>query len=129
MVTMRAGGGLGIGSDWRAALTAALAGALAPLQGEPPDLLFLFASAAYERDYAELLQAAMQVSQTTELAGCSASAVIGGTRELETEPGVAALALTLPRGALLNVRYLASEDVRSVGLAGISSAECHGRII
>jgi small ligand-binding sensory domain FIST len=128
-VSVRAGGGLGIGSDWRAALTAALDTALAPLHGEAPDLLFLFASAAYEHDYADLLQEAMQVSQTTELAGCSASAVIGGTRELETEPGVAALALTLPRGALLNVRYLAPDEVRSAGLADISSAQCQGLVV
>src|SRR3954452_20298435 len=126
---MRAGGGLGIATDWRAALQAALESALVPLQGEAPDLLFLFASAAYERDYTELLTAAMEASRTTELAGCSASAVIGGTRELEKEPGVAALALTLARGALLNVRHVAADDVQGAGLAGISSDQCHGLVV
>jgi small ligand-binding sensory domain FIST len=126
---MRAGGGLGTGSDWRTALQSALTGATDPLHGEAPDLLFIFASAEYEGDYAELLQAALETSRTTELAGCSASAVIGGTRELESEPGVAALALRLPRGALLNVRYVTSADVRSAGLAGISTAQCHGLVV
>jgi small ligand-binding sensory domain FIST len=126
---MRAGGGLGIGADWQAALQTALNSALLPLREEAPELLFIFASAAYEDDYAELLKAAVEASRTTELAGCSASAVIGGTRELEAEPGVAALALTLPRGALLNVRYVAADDVRRAGLAGIPSAECHGLVV
>jgi small ligand-binding sensory domain FIST len=129
MRTMRAGAGLGIGRDWRIALETALDGALKPLEGEAPDLLIVFASAAYEPAYVDLLRAAAEVSRTTELAGCSASAVIAGTRELETEPGVAALALTLPRGAMLNVRYLTPEEVGSTGVAGMPTAQCRGLIV
>ena len=120
---MRAGSGLGVGSDWQVALQDALNTALAPLDGEAPDLLLLFASAAYEVDYPELLKAAAERSQATELAGCSASAVIAGERELETEPGIAALALTLPRGALLDVTYVTPETEAKL------SARCNGVIV
>src|SRR5260221_592076 len=50
-----AGSGLGLGADGRAALGQALDGALAPLRGEAPDLLLLFASPAYGETSAELL--------------------------------------------------------------------------
>jgi small ligand-binding sensory domain FIST len=126
---MRAGGGLGIDTDWRAALETALQGALAPLHGEAPHLVLIFASATYEADYAELVQAAAAASRTTELAGCSASVVIAGERELETEAGIAALALTLPREGILNVRYVSSDEVRSTDLAGMPTAQCRGVVV
>src|SRR5947199_9801912 len=103
---MRASSGLGHADTWRVALDEALRSALTPLEGQPPDLLLLFASAAYQQDYPELLATAARASRAVNLAGCSASAVIAGARELETEPGLAALALTLPRGGMLDARYL-----------------------
>jgi small ligand-binding sensory domain FIST len=126
---MRAGGGLGTGADWQAALETALDGALGPLDGEAPDLLLIFASVAYEADYAELIRAGADSSRTTELVGCSASAVIAEGREVETEPGVAALALTLPRGGILNARHVAADEVRDAGLAGMSAAQCSGLVV
>ncbi|MBV9580780.1 MAG: FIST C-terminal domain-containing protein [Chloroflexi bacterium] len=128
-MSMCAGGGLGTGSDWRAALASALGGALKPLHGEAPDLLLMFASAAYAGDYPELLGAALEDSRTTELVGCSASAVIAGERELETEPGIAALALTLPPGGLLNVRYVTADDVHDANLAGMPAEQCRGVVV
>ncbi|MBV9324995.1 MAG: FIST C-terminal domain-containing protein [Chloroflexi bacterium] len=128
-MTMRAGGGLGIGSDWRSALETALDGALAPLDGDAPNLLLVFASAGYEADYPELIRTAVATSRTTELAGCGASAVIAEEREVETEAGIAALALTLPLGGILNVRYVAADEVRGDDLAGMSSAQCHGLVV
>src|SRR5438445_1462790 len=108
---VRAGSGLGLGSDWRHALGVALEEALAPLHGEAPDLLVLFASASYRPAYAELLAEAADRARATEVAGCSASGVISGAREIEQEAGVAALALRLPPGSLLNVRHVSAEDV------------------
>ena len=55
--------------------------------------------------------------------------MIAEERELETEAGVAALALTLPRGGILNVRYMASDEVRGADLAGMSSAQCRGLVV
>src|SRR5712691_6167926 len=142
---VRAGSGLGLGSDWRQALGVALEEALAPLNGEAPDLLVLFASASYRLAYAELLAEAADRARATEVAGCSASGVISGAREIEQEAGVAALALRLPPGSLLNVRHVSAEDVRansgddarhrageggdSAGLAGMPARACHGIVV
>lgn len=125
----RAGSGLGIGFDWREALAAALPQALAPLEGSRPDLVVLFASAAYEAEYSMLLQEVLQVSEARELAGCSASAVIAGDRELEQEPGLALLALQLPPGALLNVQYVAPDAVQQPAVHDIPASQCHGVIV
>jgi small ligand-binding sensory domain FIST len=125
---MLAGSGLGTGDSWRPALETALTGALAPLEGNPPDLLLVFASAAYEPHFADLLDAAA-LTGTAELVGCSAWAVIGGTRELERQPGVAALALKLPTHGELSVRYVAPGDVHATDLASLGGAECTGLIV
>lgn len=126
---MRASSGLGIGDDWRVALETALHEALMPLQGQPPDLLLLFASAAYQQHYAEMLETAEAASRARNLAGCSASAVIAGARELEREPGLAALALTLPTAGMLKMCYVAPAEVRTSNLAGIPAHQCHGLIV
>src|SRR5262245_22629628 len=123
---VQAGSGLGVGDDWQSALATALERALEPLRGEAPDLLVLFASAAYTEDFGPLLARALEVSGATELAGCSASAVIAGDRELEDAPGVAALALRLPPGTLLNVQFVPPDALGSPGLAGMPSAACNG---
>jgi small ligand-binding sensory domain FIST len=106
-----AGGGYGVASDWQAALSAALDAALAPLGGQPPDLLLLFASAAFAPGYTELLTAAAERSGARQMAGCSASGVISGDRELEDEPAIAALALCLPADADLHVRHVLPEEI------------------
>jgi small ligand-binding sensory domain FIST len=66
---LRAGSGLGLGQDWRRALGVALEAALAPLEGDAPDLLVLFASASYRQAYAELLAEAADRARATEVAG------------------------------------------------------------
>ena len=123
---VRAGNGLGVSSDGRLALEAALGEALAPLDGLAPDLLLLFMSAAYRDQYDELLRLAAERSRAVELAGCSASGVIAGARELEDAPGVAALALKLPPGAVLSVRHLAGDEPPD---AGIPASVCHGLVV
>ena len=126
---VRAGSGLGLGQDWRQALGVALEGALAPLEGEAPDLLVLFASASYRQAYAQLLAEAADRARATEVAGCSASGVISGAREVEQEAGVAALALRLPPGSLLNVRHVSAEEVDGADLAGMPTRACHGIVL
>jgi small ligand-binding sensory domain FIST len=126
---LRAGSGLGLGQDWRQALGVALEGALAPLEGDAPDLLVLFASASYRQAYAELLAEAADRARATEVAGCSASGVIAGAREVEQEAGVAALALRLPPGSLLNARHVSAEEVDGSDLAGMPARACHGIVL
>ena len=123
---MKAGSGLGVGEQWGEALATALTSALEPLNGEAPDLLMLFASAEYRHDFADLLTAAAERSQATELAGCSASAVIAGDRELEDQPGLAALALRLPPRSLLSVQHVTAEESEPLAMGGQA---CHGVIV
>jgi small ligand-binding sensory domain FIST len=129
MHTIRAGSGLGLGADWREALGSAVAQALEPLGGEAPDLVVTFASAAYQEDFTELVQEVLRLTQAREHVGCSASAVIAGDREVESEAGVAVLALRLPDDALLSVRHLAPDEVGGSGLAGLPPAGCNGALV
>ena len=110
-----AGSGLGVAPHWPDALDQALAAALAPLNGQPPHVLVLFASAAYADSYADLLREAAVRTGARELIGCSASGVIGVQRELEGVPALAALAVRLPAGSLLNVRRLEPGDASELG--------------
>jgi small ligand-binding sensory domain FIST len=126
---LRAGSGLGTGDEWQTALAAALDSALEPLGGEAPDLLLVFASAAYRAGFAELLKAALERSRATELAGCSASGVIAGARELEDQPGVAVLALRLPDSSLLSVRHVTAAEIDEKGLAGMPPKSCRGIVV
>jgi small ligand-binding sensory domain FIST len=48
---------------------------------------------------------------------------------VEQEAGVAALALRLPPGSLLNVRHVSAEEVDSSDLAGMSARACHGIVL
>jgi small ligand-binding sensory domain FIST len=126
---LRAGSGLGLGSDWRQALAVALDGALAPLAGEAPDLLVVFAAAAYRQDYVDLLREAADRTRATEVAGCSASGVIAGAREVEAQAGVAALALRLPPGSLLSVCHVSADAADSAELVGMPARACHGMVL
>ena len=106
-----AGSGLGHGPDWQTALDQALDGALGPLAGRVPDLLLLFASDAYAPSFGDLLGRAQQRSGTRALAGCSASGVIAGDRELEAVPAVAALALAWGAGTSAHLVRVEPDDL------------------
>jgi len=126
---VRAGSGLGVGDVWKTALDTAVDQALSSLEGQAPDLLLLFASAFYREAFAELLARAADRSRTTELSGCSASAVIAGASELEDESGVAALAVILPRGSYLSVRHVSSDAISEAHLVAMPTEVCHGIIL
>jgi small ligand-binding sensory domain FIST len=127
-----AGSGLGPAADGRQALSAALDAALGPLSGEPPDLLLLFISAAFTSQFPALLAEAIERSGTRELAGCSASGVIAGEREIEGRPAVAALALCLPSGSLIGIAETGDELPEQgewPGRLGLQPSACTGLIV
>ena len=127
--TLRAGSGLGSGGQWAEALGAALDAALTPLAASPPDLVVVFASAAYESQYATILAEVRRRTRATEIVGCSASAVIAGQRELEDQPGIALLALQLPEAASLATRYLRPGEADMRLVAHMPGASCNGLIV
>jgi small ligand-binding sensory domain FIST len=109
--TLLAGGGLGLGADWRTALGLALDPAMVSLDGAQPDLLVLFASAAYGEHYGALLAEAKMRTRAREVIGCSASGVIGLDREIEEQAGIVVLALRLPPRSLIGVRRVPAEAI------------------
>jgi small ligand-binding sensory domain FIST len=77
-----------------------------PASTPSPDLLFVFASSAFARDYTSLVARAREATGARHLLGCSGSGVIAGTQELEHRPAVALLAVALPGASYLPVRLL-----------------------
>jgi small ligand-binding sensory domain FIST len=124
-----AGSGLGLGADARAALGQALDGALAPLRGEAPDLVVLFASPAYGESYAEILAEVARRSGARHIVGCSASAVIEGQREVEDQAAISAMAVRLPTGSLLSVRHMISDEVADTSAVDMLAADCKGVLV
>ncbi len=124
-----AGSGLGLGVDAHAALGHALDDALAPLRGEAPDLVLLFASPAYAETYAQLLSEAARRSGARHIVGCSASAVIEGQREVEDRAAISAMAVRLPTGSLLSVRHMTSDEVADTSAVDMSAADCKGVLV
>jgi small ligand-binding sensory domain FIST len=133
-----AGNGMGVSSDWRAALGTALDDALAPLRGESPSLLLLFASDSFKAAYPELLQEASERSGAVEVVGCSASGVIGGGQELEGPAAIAALALRLPLNAFTGTALVDQEALgqlsqrdgsRWPSVLGLQPGGCTGLLV
>jgi small ligand-binding sensory domain FIST len=97
-------------ADWREALADVVARVKA-VRGESTDLAFLFASAQYAEDFPELVRAAQTALGVGRLLGCSGQGIIGAEREIEGEPALSLLALSLP-GALLHAAHLTQADVQ-----------------
>src|SRR5712691_9901366 len=92
LASLRVGAGL---STRRSGL-AAVGEALSPLQGEIPDLAFLFVAPQFAEDLEELLLSANASLGGGTLLGCVAGGVIGRATEIEDAPAVSAWATTLP---------------------------------
>jgi small ligand-binding sensory domain FIST len=92
----RVGAGLSTDEDGREAARAALDAALAPLEGRPADLVFLFVSPQHEDVQRAIIDIATERVEGATVLGCSAGGVIGGRREIEDSPAVAAWAASLP---------------------------------
>jgi small ligand-binding sensory domain FIST len=92
----RVGAGLSTDEDGREAARAALDAALAPVEGRPADLVFLFVSPQHEDVQRAIIDIATERVEGATVLGCSAGGVIGGRREIEDSPAVAAWAASLP---------------------------------
>jgi small ligand-binding sensory domain FIST len=90
------GAGLSTNEDGREAARAALDAALAPLRGQPADLVLLFVSPQHEDVQRAIIDIATDRVDGATVLGCSAGGVIGGRREIEDAPAVAAWAASLP---------------------------------
>jgi len=101
----RAAAALAQGSDWESALEAVLRSARGVVD-EPGgvDLALLFASAAYQDRLPDIVRRARSETGASVLAGCSGVGIIGQGREIEQDPAISLLSLSLPGAALRPVR-------------------------
>ncbi|MDQ6859002.1 MAG: FIST C-terminal domain-containing protein [Chloroflexota bacterium] len=92
----RVGAGLSTHEDGREAARLALDAALAQLGGDPADLVLLFVAPQHEDVQRAIIDIATERVEGATVLGCSAGGVIGGAREIEDAPAVAAWAASLP---------------------------------
>ncbi len=97
--------GLGSGDEWRQALDDAVIG-LSP----GADLALVFASDDYRSKLNDLLHDVQLRLQPGAIAGCTGQAIIGQGREVEDEPSISIMPLSLP-GARISTHHLRHETV------------------
>src|SRR5258708_4605934 len=90
------GTGLSTNEDGRMAARDALDAALAPLGGDPADLVLVFISPQHEDVQRAIIDVATERVGGATVLGCSAGGVIGAQHEIEDAPAVAAWAASLP---------------------------------
>ena len=83
---IKIGSGLSLESESSAAAQDALGKALGPLGGLPPTLAFVFVSPAHAGSLGELAGPLSERLGGAPLLGCTAQAVVGEDREVETSP-------------------------------------------
>ena len=91
---LRAGSALSTHPDTAAAVSEAAAAALANCDASRADAAVVFATPHHESDAESLVRTAADVLATPNLAGAIGAGVIAGSREEQTNPAVAVLALT-----------------------------------
>jgi small ligand-binding sensory domain FIST len=106
----RAAAGIGRSADWEEAFAQAAGAVTRQLDGAAAGVAFLFACSDYLRDFPALLARTREAVPAPLLVGCSGQAVIGGGSELEGEPALALLALSLP-GAFLRASWVTQSDL------------------
>ena len=85
---MKAGGALVLTADAGEAARRAVSQAAGSLGGQPPAFAVLFASSHFSGSAGELVKTVTDLTGGAPLIGCVASAVAGGSREVESEPAV-----------------------------------------
>jgi small ligand-binding sensory domain FIST len=93
---MRTGAGLSTDPDPIAAVRAAAAEAMAPLEGASRDLVFLFVSPHHAAALPLMLGVVRNELEPGVLLGCAGIWIVGGSREIEDEPAVSVWAAHMP---------------------------------
>ena len=105
---MKAASAIARHPEWRGALADVLTHVTDEVADT--DLAVLFANSIYERGFSELIEEAQQALGARVLIGCSGQGVIGPSKEVEGEPALALLALSLP-DAVLEPRHLSQAEI------------------
>ena len=111
---MKAAAAIAQHHDWEEALAEALAGAA--IGEEPVDLAVLFASAEYQPGFSDMISQAQRALNARVLIGCPGQGIIGPSKEVEGEPALAIMALSLPE-AVLTPLHLTQRDLEACASA------------
>ncbi|MSR64963.1 MAG: hypothetical protein EXS18_04190 [Verrucomicrobiae bacterium] len=96
--------------DWSKATQEAIRNVTAEMAGVKPDLALLFASHLFAENYPEMLAEIIVGTKAPLLVGCSGQGVIGTGREIEGEPALSLMLVSLP-GATLKPYHFVEKDV------------------
>ena len=109
-MTRRAQAAVARDGDWRVALADLKRQMPLLTEGAVVDLALLFASHEYAEEFPQLVEGVRDLTGASCLMGCSGQGVIGPRTEVEDEPALALLVLSLP-DALLRPIKLSQRDL------------------
>lgn len=122
----RAAAGLSTHPDAAAAGREAARSAGKALDGSRVDLAFVFLTQEHREDADAVAEAIHAELAPRTLVGCVAQGVVGGSRELESGPGVSVLATSLPDASVetfhAGVLPMGDEELTVVGLPDLDDA-------
>ena len=117
----RIAAGVSLAQEPASAASEAAREAARGLEGERPDLAFVFLSSPLLAGAREAAAAVFETLSPRHLVGCVAQGVVGRAREIEEGPGTAVWAARLP-GATVEPFHLDAQDVER-GSAALPSAD------
>jgi small ligand-binding sensory domain FIST len=122
-LTRRVGAGLSVSTRAAEAAGEAAREAREALDGAPVDLAFLFLSAEHFPGAEEALAAAERELEPAHLLGCVAEGVVARDRELETGPGAAVWAASLPEAEIETFHSVAFGTEDGVAVNGVPALD------
>jgi small ligand-binding sensory domain FIST len=108
---MKIGAGLSTHAVAQSATMEAALAARAGLEGRQADLAVVFASVHHARAADQVLEAVHEAVSPAGLIGCVGEAVVGGSREVESEPAVSVWLASLPtRAETFHMQFVSTES-------------------
>lgn len=92
--------GYSTAADLSVALQSVCDDVIRGLNGNVPDLSFLFVSHSHREHFADLARFVSEKTQTRHLLGCTGETIAGGSHEIESGPVISLLAASLPGAQL-----------------------------
>lgn len=126
--TARFGDGLSVDPILTDAAESAVAQAVAPLDGERPDLVGVFVCGADPDAVEAAGLRAMELAGARTTLGCSAGGVIGNRRGVENEPAVSVFAASLPGVRCTPFHLELLHTAEGVAVAGMPDREEDDRV-
>ncbi len=108
---MKVGAGLSMDRVAPRAATEAALSASEAIEGRPADLAVAFASVHHADEAERILDAVYEAASPAALIGCVGDAVVGGAREVESDPAVSVWLASFPGGAeTFHMQYVRTES-------------------